>query len=93
MPKVPVYTLTWSSARETYELYQTRDREVLRIAAEGPAWFAWLDQVSSFAFVGKCGRYRHARKPGSVAIATGTPTWQRASTSAKSTWARRLPSS
>jgi len=61
MPKVPMYTLAWSSARETYELYQTRDREVLRIVADSLEWFTWLDRVSSFAFVGKSGHYT-ARK-------------------------------
>ncbi len=61
MPKVPRYTLAWSSAIETYELYETRDRGVLKIAPESPAWFAWLDQVSSFAFAGKSGHYT-ARK-------------------------------
>jgi LuxR family maltose regulon positive regulatory protein len=55
MPKVPMYTLAWSPATETYELYQTRDRGTLGIVPESPAWFAWLDQVSSFAFVGKSG--------------------------------------
>jgi hypothetical protein len=55
MPKVPMYTLAWSYASETYELYQTRDRGTLGIVPESPAWFAWLDQVSSFAFVGKSG--------------------------------------
>ncbi len=49
MPKIPAYTLAWSSATETYELYETRDRGVLKIAPESPAWFNWLDQVSSFA--------------------------------------------
>ena len=61
MPKVPTYTLAWSSTIETYELYQTRDREALRIVPDSPAWFTWLDQVSSFAFVGKSGHYT-ARK-------------------------------
>jgi LuxR family maltose regulon positive regulatory protein len=61
MPKVPRYTLAWSSARETYELYETRDREVLRIAPGSPEWFAWLEQVSCFAFAGKSGHYT-ARK-------------------------------
>jgi LuxR family maltose regulon positive regulatory protein len=61
MPKVPTYTLAWSSALETYELYETRDRGVVRIAPESPAWFAWLDQVSSFAFSGESGHYT-ARK-------------------------------
>ncbi len=61
MPKVPMYTLAWSPVRAAYELYQTHDREALRIVPESPAWFAWLDQVSSFAFVGKRGHYT-ARK-------------------------------
>ncbi len=61
MPKVPAYTLAWSSVTEAYELYETRDRGVLKIAPESPAWFAWLDQVSSFAFFGKSGHYT-ARK-------------------------------
>ncbi len=61
MPKVPAYTLAWSPAIEAYELYETRDRETLRIVPESPSWFAWLDQVSSFAFSGKNGRFT-ARK-------------------------------
>jgi len=61
MPKIPTYTLAWSPVRAAYELYQTHDREALRIVPESPAWFAWLDQVSSFAFVGKRGHYT-ARK-------------------------------
>jgi ATP/maltotriose-dependent transcriptional regulator MalT len=61
MPKVPAYTLAWSPATETYELYQTRDRQGLGIVPESPAWCAWLDQVSSFAFVGKSDHYT-ARK-------------------------------
>jgi LuxR family maltose regulon positive regulatory protein len=61
MPKIPTFTLAWSPARETYELYEKRDREGLGIVSDSPAWFAWLDQVSSFAFVGKGGHYT-ARK-------------------------------
>ena len=61
MPKVPVYTLAWSPAIAAYELYQTRDREELGIIPDSPEWFAWLDQVSSFAFSGKTGHYT-ARK-------------------------------
>jgi LuxR family maltose regulon positive regulatory protein len=61
MAKVSTYTLAWSSTMETYELYQTRDREGLRIVPDSPAWFAWLDQVSSFAFSGKSGHFT-ARK-------------------------------
>ena len=61
MPKVPVYTLAWSPVIAAYELYQTRDREELGIIPDSPEWFAWLDQVSSFAFSGKTGHYT-ARK-------------------------------
>src|SRR5919205_2467156 len=61
MPKVPAFTLAWSPAREAYELYETRSREALKILPDSPEWFAWLDQVSSFAFFGKSGHYR-ARK-------------------------------
>jgi LuxR family maltose regulon positive regulatory protein len=61
MPKVPTYTLAWSPVTEAYELYETRDRGVLRIVPDSPAWFAWLEQVSSFAFLGKSGHYT-ARK-------------------------------
>ncbi len=55
MPKVPTYTLVWSPTIEVYELYETRDHEVLGIVPDSPEWFAWLDQVSSFAFSGKSG--------------------------------------
>src|SRR5215471_8535795 len=78
MPKVPMHTLTWSPAREAYELYLMPDREALRIVPESPEWFAWLEQVSSFAFVGKSGRYtarKEARQRGdrywSAYLATG----------------------
>jgi LuxR family maltose regulon positive regulatory protein len=57
MPKVPMYTLAWSPVLETYKLYETRDHEGLGIVPESPAWFAWLDQVPSFAFLGKSGHY------------------------------------
>src|SRR5215467_12460171 len=69
MPKVPMYTLAWSSTTQVYELYQTHDREGLGITPESPAWFAWLEQVSSFAFVGKNGYYtarKEARQRGDL---------------------------
>jgi LuxR family maltose regulon positive regulatory protein len=56
-----MYTLAWSSATETYDLFSTRTREALHIVPDSPAWFAWLEQVSSFAFSGKIGHYT-ARK-------------------------------
>ena len=67
MLKVPAYTLAWSPATETYELYQTRDRKALWIVPGSPEWFVWLNQVSSFAFAGKSGHYtarKEAKQPG-----------------------------
>ena len=61
MPKVFMYTLAWSFATEAYELYEICDCEGLMIVFDRPAWFAWLDQVSSFAFLGKSVHYT-ARK-------------------------------
>src|SRR5215469_2023171 len=61
MAKVPMYTLSWTPATGVYELYQTADREMLRMVPDSPAWFAWLEQVSSFAFAGHSGHYT-ARK-------------------------------
>ena len=61
MPRVPAYTLAWSSATAAYELYETRHRRMLPAVPGSPEWFAWLNQVSSFAFVGKSDHYT-ARK-------------------------------
>ncbi|HKF38186.1 MAG TPA: hypothetical protein VKB35_14925, partial [Ktedonobacteraceae bacterium] len=79
MPKVPMFTLAWSSATGAYELYETRDRGVLGIVPDSPAWFTWLDQVSSFALVGKSGRYtarrearRHSNRYWYAYLVTGT---------------------
>src|SRR6266581_3822770 len=79
MPKVPAYTLAWSSAKAAYELYETRNRGVLRIVPDSPEWFTWLGQVSSFAFSGKSGHYtarKEAKQRGdrywSAYLTTGT---------------------
>src|SRR5215471_11861588 len=78
MPKIPMYTLAWSPVLADYELYETRDREALRIMPDSPEWFAWLDQASSFVFSGKSGNYtarKEARQRGnlywSAYLATG----------------------
>lgn len=42
MPKVPAYTLAWSSTIQVYELSTSRDQVVLRIIPESPEWFAWI---------------------------------------------------
>jgi LuxR family maltose regulon positive regulatory protein len=61
MAKVPTYTLGWLPVKEAYKLYRTQDREALRIIPDSPEWFAWLEEVSSFAFSGKIGHFT-ARK-------------------------------
>jgi len=50
MPKVASYRLTWSFTDQTYQLQEAHDQTQLQIVPESPAWFAWLDHVSSFAF-------------------------------------------
>ena len=61
MPKVADYRLAWSLTEQTYHVQQTRDHALLAIVPESPAWFGWLEQVSSFAFRGQRGHYT-ARK-------------------------------
>src|SRR5260370_37473880 len=65
MPKVADYRLAWSGADQTYHLQQTREQALLDIMPESPAWFRWLDLVSSFAFWGQGGHFtaRKERRP------------------------------
>ena len=57
MPKVPAYTLLWSSAHQAYELHEHSSPMALSLESESPAWFAWLADVPSFAFHGQRGSY------------------------------------
>src|SRR2546425_3678087 len=61
MPHSASSTLFWSARHQIYELSDAQHREVLRMIIEEPAWFAWLDEVSSFAFHGQSGSFT-ARK-------------------------------
>src|SRR5215472_7457066 len=61
MPKVAAYRLAWSASSQTYQVHKTREQTQLDIVPESPAWFGWIEQVSSFAFAGQCGHYT-ARK-------------------------------
>src|ERR1700694_3876485 len=61
MPKTARYTLTRSSLRQAYELYESQESEALDLVPESPAWLVWVNQISSFAFHGKNGSYT-ARK-------------------------------
>ena len=57
MPKNARYTLVWLHSHQAYELHEGQGSEVLDIVPEGPAWLAWVSQVSSFAFHGRNGSY------------------------------------
>src|SRR5438270_10905017 len=61
MPKAAPYLLAWSAAQQSYLLARRANNEMLDLVPESPAWFAWLDEASSFAFQGKAGAYT-ARK-------------------------------
>ncbi len=50
MPKQAVYLLMWSPHAHMYEVHTSSRQDSLHIAPESPAWFAWLDEVSSFSF-------------------------------------------
>jgi LuxR family maltose regulon positive regulatory protein len=54
-------TLSWSAPHQGYELSDPQRGEGLRLMGEDPAWFAWLEVVSSFAFHGQNGSFT-ARK-------------------------------
>jgi len=57
MPKNARYTLAWSPLHQAYKLHESQGSKVLDIVPESPAWFAWVSQVSSFAFHGRNGSY------------------------------------
>jgi LuxR family maltose regulon positive regulatory protein len=61
MPKVPTYTLAWSSSAQAYTLGEGPDQRPLSIVVGSSSWYAWLDHASCFAFAGKAGHYT-ARK-------------------------------
>ncbi len=54
-------TVSWSAAFQGYELSEGKPEAPPRELHEGPAWVAWLEQVSSFAFQGQAGSFT-ARK-------------------------------
>src|SRR3982074_3109954 len=57
MPKSSHYTLVWSPLHQAYELHDYQSSSVLDIVPESPAWLAWPDQLSSFAFHGRNDSY------------------------------------
>src|SRR5215470_357535 len=61
MQHIASSTLSWSADDQSYALSDAQRREVRRLPIEDPAWFAWLEGVSSFAFHGQRGSFT-ARK-------------------------------
>ncbi len=61
MQHITSSTLSWSAHHQVYERSDAKRREVLGMTSEDPAWFAWLDTLSSFAFHGQRGSFT-ARK-------------------------------
>lgn len=57
MPKTARYTLVWSPYHQLYQLHESQSSEVQDIVSENPAWLAWMEQATSFAFHGKNGSY------------------------------------
>lgn len=56
MPKA-AFTLAWSAESETYELSERAQGETRSFTPDSPAPFAWLAEVSSFAFHGRAGSF------------------------------------
>src|SRR5215475_9870671 len=54
-------TLSWSTLHQGYELSDPQRAVELRLTRNDPAWLAWLEEVSSFAFHGQNGSFT-ARK-------------------------------
>jgi LuxR family maltose regulon positive regulatory protein len=61
MPKLASLRVVWSGIHQSYLIEETEAHVLLEIVPESPAWFGWLDQISSFAFWGKTFHYT-ARK-------------------------------
>jgi LuxR family transcriptional regulator, maltose regulon positive regulatory protein len=65
MPQHAAYTLKWCETDQTYRVSTGQGNEALDMVPESPAWEAWLQAISSFAFHGKTGSYtaRKEHKP------------------------------
>src|SRR5262245_7832803 len=61
MPKLARSRVAWSGTQQRYQIEEHGRHAPLAIAPDSSAWFAWLDQLSSFAFRGRVAHYT-ARK-------------------------------
>src|SRR5579862_535054 len=62
MPRSAPYALRWHAASRTYLLYRGDQPSAPPIGAETPAWFAWLQQATSFSFAAADGATCTLRK-------------------------------
>jgi hypothetical protein len=58
--RVPLIPLIERTAKGSYVLISPKEGE-LHITPDSSEWFAWLASLSSFRFVGKCGRFSARR--------------------------------
>ena len=61
MPQQAAYTLRWCEDDQAYHVSTGQENSPLDLVPESPAWEAWLQTISSFAFHGKVRSYT-ARK-------------------------------
>ncbi|HEX6554717.1 MAG TPA: LuxR C-terminal-related transcriptional regulator [Ktedonobacteraceae bacterium] len=67
MPRPLLHALIWSHEQKHYQLYSHGQSEQCFPSADGPAFSRWLDEHTSFAFVGQAGRIsvlKEARRGG-----------------------------
>ena len=62
MPRATTCKLTWSDSKRVYELHTCASDVSPAVQVESFAWFAWLEQASSFAFSGQAGSYTARRE-------------------------------
>ncbi|EFH85914.1 hypothetical protein Krac_7172 [Ktedonobacter racemifer DSM 44963] len=62
MPKRVMYLVHCSQEAQAYELSDGNSTVLRDITSERPAWFTWLDGISSFAFRSRLGVHYTVRK-------------------------------
>lgn len=62
MPGRAPYLLRWSPQKQTYEISAKDTPAPPHLAPDTPAWFAWLDNITSFSFYSRTGAYCTVRK-------------------------------
>jgi LuxR family maltose regulon positive regulatory protein len=87
MQHIASSSLSWSAERQVYELTDARRGVTIRMTVEDSAWFAWLEEATSFAFHGQSGSFT-ARKETKQRGDVYWYAYRRMENSPKSIWAR-----